>query len=66
MSWVGEGGCGCEYVGVYFFPLSGLGVVGGKRLMVVCVDGRVKLANDVTYKRYIYNAMGRERESKGK
>ena len=26
-----------------------------KRLMVVCVyRGRVKLANDVTYKRYVY------------
>ena len=32
-----------------------------KKLMVVCVGGRVKLANDVTYKRYIY-CSGRERK----
>ena len=30
-----------------------------KKLMVVCVGGRVKLANDVTYKRYVY-CSGRE------
>ena len=33
-----------------------------KRLMVVCVyRGRVKLANDVTYKRYVY-CLGRGRK----
>ena len=33
-----------------------------KKLMVVCVYyGRVKLANDVTYKRYVY-FLGRERK----
>ena len=31
----------------------------GMRLMVVRVGGRVKLANDVTYKRYAYCPKGK-------
>lgn len=56
---------GVSMSGGNFFLLSGLGDAGGKRLMVVCVGGRVKLANDVTYKRYV-SSMGREREGEGK
>lgn len=45
-----EGDCGCEYVSDFDFVC----VVGdweGMRRLTLGWDGRVKLANDVTYKR---------------